>query len=489
MDDLKQKTIRGASSRLLAQAATFLLRIFSMMVLARLLDPSDFGLVGMVTALTGILSLFRDFGLSAATVQRVNVTEAQMSTLFWLNLLVGGFLTALTLLCAPAVGAFYHEPRLVGVTCVVAASFLLNGAGVQHSALLQRQMRFTALAIIDFVSLVGSALVAIVAANAGLRYWSLALMTVSMPLVSTPCLWLVASWAPGRPRRHSGIRSLMRFGGTITLNGLVIYIGSNFEKVLLGRFWGADAIGIYGRAYNIIRIPTDSLNGAIGEVAFSALSRIQHDAQLLKRYFLKGYSLVLALTLPLTVACAMFADDIIRVLLGPKWAAAAPIFRLLAPTILAFAILNPLGWLMNSLGLVGRGLRIAIVLAPVMVAGYVIGLPHGPKGVAFAYSTVMVLAVLPLIAWAVRDTSITVLNILTTVARPLISVVIAGAIAYAARAVYGALSSSWLRLFVENAILFSIYVAVLLLIAGERSVYRDLLRRLRTRLAGEKLAI
>ncbi len=136
---------------------------------------------------------------------------------------------------------------------------------------------------------------------------------------------------------------MMHFGGTLTLNGLVVYIATNFEKILLGRFWGVDAVGLYGRAYQLINIPTENLNSAAGEVAFSALSRLQHDPHRLKKYFLKGYSLVLALTLPITIACALFADDIILVLLGPKWKAAATILRLLAPTMLVFAIANPSG--------------------------------------------------------------------------------------------------------------------------------------------------
>ena len=119
----------------------------------------------------------------------------------------------------------------------------------------------------------------------------------------------------------------------MTLNGLIVYAASNFEKVLLGRFWGVDALGIYGRAYQLINIPTENLNSAAGEVAFSALSRIQDDPGRVKRYFLKGYSLVLAMTLPITIGCALFADDTILVLLGPKWMAAAPVFRFLAPTI------------------------------------------------------------------------------------------------------------------------------------------------------------
>ena len=200
---------------------------------------------------------------------------------------------------------------------------------------------------------------------------------------------------------------MMRFGGTLTLNGLVAYVAYNLEKVLIGRFWGIDAIGIYGRAYQLINIPTENLNSAVGEVAFSALSRVQDDPARFKSYFLKGYSLVLGLTLPVTMACALFAHDLIFILLGPKWKDAAPIFRLLAPTIAIFAIINPLGWLLTSLGLVGRGLKIALVFAPIMIAGYVIGLPYGPRGMAFGYSAVMALWVIPHIAWCVHGTVIT----------------------------------------------------------------------------------
>ena len=166
---------------------------------------------------------------------------------------------------------------------------------------------------------------------------------------------------------------MMRFGGLITLNGLIVYIAYNLDKILLGRYWGAGIIGIYGRAYQLINIPTDNLNSAVGSVAFSTLSRLQHDQERLKSYFLKGYSLVVTMTLPITFACALFADDLIFVMLGPKWQGAVPIFRLLAPTILIFAVINPLGWLLYSLGLVGRSLKIALVIAPLVTAGYLSG--------------------------------------------------------------------------------------------------------------------
>jgi len=489
MKDLKELTIRGGSARIVAQVSNFSLRIGSVMILSRLLEPRDFGLLGMVTAFTGVLSLFRDFGLSAASVQRATVTREQTSTLFWINVLVGTVLTVIAISLAPAVATFYREPRLLWVTYVVAISFLFNGAGVQHSAILQRQMRFTSLAWIDIVALVISTAIAIGGAKAGYGYWALAAMAVSLPLTTTIGLWLVSRWLPGMPRRGCGIRSMMRFGGTVTLNSIVVYIAFNFDKVLLGRFWGAEILGMYGRAYQLIRIPTDNLNSAIGEVAFSALSRIQDDASRLKRYFLKGYSLVLALTLPITIACGLFAEDIVIVLLGSKWKDAAAIFRLLAPTIVIFAIMNPLGWLLTSLGRVGRSLKIASVMAPVMIVGYLIGLPYGPKGVALVYSTLMSVFIIPVIIWAVRDTEISSLDVFTTIGRPLVSGLVAGAIALVLRFSYQHLLSSFPRLIVEVAILFSLYLAILLYVMDQKSFYLDLFRTLRRRSSGDQQAL
>src|SRR5215813_11703903 len=311
MEDLKQKTIRGGLARLCAQIADFLLRLGSLMVLARLLDPKDFGLVGMVTAFTGILNLFRDFGLSAAAVQRSTVSEEQSSTLFWINVLVGILLGLITLSMAPAIAAFYREPRLVSVTAALAAGFLFNSAGVQHSALLQRKMSFATLSVINTIGLIMGIGVAIVMAKAGYGYWALVTMALSTPLVITIGMWLATGWVPGRPHKGVGIRSMMHFGGALTLDGVVVYVATNLDKALLGRYWGVDAVGLYGRAYQLITIPTDNLNSAAGQVAFSALSRLQDNLVRTKSYFLKGYSLVLALTVPATIGCALFADDIV----------------------------------------------------------------------------------------------------------------------------------------------------------------------------------
>jgi len=272
MKDLKEKTIRGGAARMLAQIATFVFRVGSVMIVARLVDPHDTGLVQMVTAFTGVLNLFRDFGLSTATVQREHVTDEQISTLFWINVAVGTLLAGIAVAFSPLVVRFYHEPRLAGIMMVLSAGFIFNAMGVQHSALLQRALRFTELAVINVSAIVVSILVAIGLAKMGYGYWALVAQTVTLPLTTTIGVWIGANWRPGLPRRGAGVLGMLKFGGTLTLNGLVVYIGYNLDKVLLGRYWGAEDLGLYGRSFQLISIPTDNLNQSVGEVAFSALS-------------------------------------------------------------------------------------------------------------------------------------------------------------------------------------------------------------------------
>jgi O-antigen/teichoic acid export membrane protein len=476
--DLRNRVLRGGFTKVCAQATVFAVRIGSVMVLARILSPSDFGLVGMVTAVTGVLAVLRDFGLSAATVQRVDVSHDQTSTLFWFNILLGAVLTVAVMAMAPFVARFYHEPRLFWVTIAVSTGFLFNAAGVQHSALLQRQVRFTALAAIDVISLVASSAIGIGMALLGFGYWALAVIAIAPAIVTSLCLWLASGWIPGRPRLRIGLRSLLRFGGALTAINVLMYIAYNSEKVLLGRFWGAAVLGIYGRAYYLINIPTDNLNAAVGDVAFSALSRLQHDPQGFRSYFLKGYSLVLTLTIPMSAAIALFAPDLISIVLGPKWQQAIPILRLLAPTILVLAFINPVGWLMFSLGLVGRSLKASLVFAPLVIASYAMGLSHGPKGVAFAYSAVMVLCAVPLVAYGVHGTVVTLRDILVTASRPLISAVVATAVAFCVQHWCAGSLAPVLRLLLESAVLACVYAIMLLYVMGQKAFYFGLIRSL-----------
>jgi len=487
MKDLRAKTIRGGLARIGSQAANLALRLGSLMILARLLDPKDFGLVAMVTVLTGALNLFRDFGLSTATIQRTNITEEQLSTLFWINVLFGALLTCIALASAPVIADFYHEPRLRWIAVALAGVFLLNALGVQHSALLQRQMRFTTLAAIETMATVVSVGVGIVAAFQGFGVWALVGMTLVAPIVYSISVWLASSWTPGLPRRNVGIGSMMRFGGTVTLNSIVVYVAYNVEKVLLGRFWGADALGIYGRAYQLVNLPAENLNSAIGEVAFSALSRIKDDTNRLRSYFLKGYSLVVSVTLPITIAGILFADDVILVVLGPKWSDVAPIFRLLAPTILVFAMINPMWWLLAATGLVGRSLKIGLVLAPLVILSYVVGLPYGPRGVALAYSTIMMLWLIPHLAWCVHGTGVSLKHVMRAISRPLLSATAATVLAAGVVLLLPESFPPIGRLLIGVPVLLVAFVGMLFYVMGQKGFYVDLLRGMTTRLTEGKV--
>jgi PST family polysaccharide transporter len=476
MKDLKQRTMRGGLARLVTQIATLLLRTGTLMVMARLLTPADFGLVGMVTAMIGVFNVFRDFGLSAAAVQRKSITPEQSSTLFWINLLVGGALGLTVMAMGPLVARFYHQPELVGITAVLAIAFVFNAAGVQHSALLERQMRFVLLSVIDIISWTVSTSVGILMALRGFGHWALVSTSIVTPLVYTIGVWLASRWVPGRPRRDHGIFSIMRFGGTLTLNGLIMYFAMNADKILLGRFWGVNALGIYGRAYQLVNIPTDNLNSAAGGVIFAALSRVRGEAQRFRSYFLKGYSLILSCTVPITVMCGLFGDDIIRVFLGVKWQSAIPVFRCLAPTTFGFAILVPLGWLLSSCGLVNRGLKMAVVIAPLLILGYACGLHWGPQGVAIAYSTTMMLIVIPMIGWAARGTAVSLPDLLQALGRPVFSGLAAAIPAYGMRLLCGSAFPPVVRLAITLITLYTAYLGMLLYVMGQKRLYIDILR-------------
>ena len=198
---------------------------------------------------------------------------------------------------------------------------------------------------------------------------------------------------------------------------------------------------------------------------------------------------MLALTLPITILCALFANDAISVLLGPKWRDAAPIFRLLAPTILAFAMINPFGWLLFSMGRLERSLKIALVIAPLVIAGYVIGLPYGPKGVALGYSVAMVLWIFPHIAWCVQGTVISFWDVVQVLSRPLISGAVASILPLALQLFYASSFSPLLRLVTGVSLFISVYIAMLLFVMGQKEFYLNLIGTLRRRTPLEEEAL
>jgi O-antigen/teichoic acid export membrane protein len=360
----------------------------------------------------------------------------------------------------------------------VAVGFPIGAAGVQHSALLERRLRYVALTAIDLLSLVASVSIGIGMALSGFEYWSIVGMTLASTTITTICLWVTTGWVPRMPSRAVGVRSMLVFGGTVTLNGLVIYLAYNLDKVLLGRYWGANELGLYERPYRLLEMPLVNLNAAIGGVAFSALSRLQDEPERFKNYFLKGYSVVTSMTLPTIAFCGLFAEDVVLVALGPKWADAAVTFRLLAPAFLVLAMINPTSWLLLSTGRQARSLAIALVMAPVVMTAFVIGLPHGRNGMAFAFSTAMALWLVPHIIWALYDTMISPRDLLGSLMPQVLSIIVAAAVAWAFRTYYGQLQPPFFRLALEGGIMVGTYLWMLMFIMGQKTLYRDLFRQL-----------
>jgi PST family polysaccharide transporter len=196
----------------------------------------------------------------------------------------------------------------------------------------------------------------------------------------------------------------------------------------------------------------------------------------MKSYFLKGYSLILSLTVPIIVTCGVYAADIIRVFLGQKWASAAPVFRLLAPAMLTFAILIPLQWLLASCGLVGRGLRISLVRAPILIVGCVIGLHWGPKGVACAYSVVMGALMIPMMVWAVFGTPVSVRDLIVTVSRPLFSGIVAASVGLGVQFFVAPSLSVVPRLILGATVICSTYLLILIYALNQKRLFMELFR-------------
>ena len=201
---------------------------------------------------------------------------------------------------------------------------------------------------------------------------------------------------------------------------------------------------------------------------------IQHDADRFSRSFLRAYSLLLSVTLPIAITCPLFAEEIIRVLLGPKWMEVVPIFRLLAPTSLVFALANPLSWLVMSTGRVGRALSMSAATTPVVIVGILLGLSHGPTGVALGYSAAMALLLIPIVAWAKHGTGITWSDLWRVTKIPLLAGVLAGAVGLTAKLTLGGALPPIVVLALGVGLVFGVYASALIAM-GQKKLYVDLL--------------
>jgi len=395
LDNLKHRTISSGFVTIASQGMKFVLTLGSTMVLARLLTPRDFGLIAMVTTVTGFLRVFKDFGLSTATVQRETITEAQVSNLFWINVAVSGALSLTVASLAPVVAWFYREPRLVAVTLVLSTTFLFSGSAVQHLALLNRQMRFKEIAVIEVGSMLVGVACGVGMALGNFGYWALVMSSVAMEGAAVVFTWSLSRWRPQWPLFHSGTRSFVRFGVSLTLAGFVNCISKNVDSTLLGRFYGADALGIYSRAMALLIRPLDQFLTPVTTVLESTLARIQGDPERYRRTFLQIYNAMAMVGFVGTGLLLALSRPVTLVLLGAKWEKASVIFAGFAGMALYAPLASALGFLLISQGR-GRDLLFVSIISNVaVVAGVAAGLPFGPAGVAIGWSVVCLCCAMP----------------------------------------------------------------------------------------------
>jgi PST family polysaccharide transporter len=406
--DLKGRAVRGGAVTLGTQAGKFVLTTGSTMVLARLLTPNDYGLVGMVTAVIGFASVFKDLGLSSATIQKAEITHQQVSNLFWLNAVFGAAISLLVALLAPVVAWFYHEPRLTLIGLAMASLYLLGGLTTQHQAILQRQMRFVAVGVIDVIALVVGLSTGVGMALSGAGYWALVGMSLTQALTSLVGVWVVCGWRPGWPSRQSDVRGLVAFGSHITMVDFLAFLARNLDNILLGRWWGPQVLAMYAKAYQMLMMPLNQINSPIRGVALPSLCRLQDDPEQFRRFYLKALSLISLITLPLIMLFILFADEIVGLVLGPQWREVGGIFRWLGVAALPQPMMNTDGWLYVATGQTARMMRWTWVTASVTLLSFIIGLPWGAQGVAVSYMAVELLLAWPVMWVATRGSAVKV---------------------------------------------------------------------------------
>ncbi len=419
--DLARSAVRGGTFTLAAQGMKVVVQLVAISALSRLLHPEDFGLIAMAAAVVGFVELFKDLGLSLATVQHPRITQDQVSTLFWINAISGLVLAMLTAAIAPLVARWYGEPKLIAITVALATTLALGGLTVQHQALIRRRMAFGILALIDVGSQAIGVGAAIGVATAGGGYWALVLQPIAAGSVAALGLLLLGGWMPSRRVCWAETRPLLVFGANMAGCNVLSYLSKTLDNVLIGRRWGPSQLGTYSRAYGILMLPITQINGPIAAVAIPVLSRLRHDPEAYSAQYLRLVRFMLALTTPACFIMAIFAPEIVRVLLGGSWADAGQILRVLSVASLVLPVLYAGGWLFASMGRTRQYLVVWVFVASALLGAFVAGLPRGAVGVARAYAMTMWLLIAPFLAVAIRGTGIKPWRLLGTIAAPLIA--------------------------------------------------------------------
>jgi O-antigen/teichoic acid export membrane protein len=272
----------------------------------------------------------------------------------------------------------------------------------------------------------------------GAGHWALVAQVVMLNAANMVLVWVLSGWRPGAPSRHSGVRAMLRYGGSLTGFNALNYFTRNADNILIGRVIGADALGIYAKAYQLLLLPLQQLVTPLSAVVVPALSRLQGEPERYRNYYTKALLPLVVIAFPLVAFCSVAAHDVIRVALGEQWVGAARVFVLLAPAALIGSFNVATGWVYLSLGRTDRQLRWGLLASTLTVASFVVGLRWGIEGVAAGFSLVTVALRYPSVVYCFRGTPLRAADVTAVVWRPAVAAAVAAGATWCARGLFTA---------------------------------------------------
>lgn len=427
---LKIRAIHGAGAVLFTSAFNFVVHFTYTIVLARLLTPEDFGLIAMVTTFSLLLQNFGGSGITEAVIQKEAINHKTTSTLFWCNATISFGLTIAFMLMAPFFAWFFNSPQLKFITIGIAFSIIGSGLSTIHMAILRRTMQFYVTTYIIMFAAVVSTAITIFMAWQGFGYWALVIYLVSRPLLITIGSWFLCHWRPGRPGKIKDILPMLAFAMHIYGNFILNYFSRNIDKLLVGWRYSVAPLGYYKKAYDLFLLPAGQLIQPLTTVAFAALSRLIHEPDKYRRYYLDAVSIVAFIGMPLSAMMTLTGKDIILLVLGPQWTKAGEIFCYFGASIGVMFIYSTQGWLHVSLGRPERWLRWGVFECIATTAFFIMGLPFGVEGVATAYAASFYILVAPCLWYAGAPINISLSSLFSVIWKYFISALFAGLASY-----------------------------------------------------------
>jgi polysaccharide transporter, PST family len=384
--ELRRLAVRGAAATVMAAAAGLAAQLMSTLILARLLLPSDFGVVAMVTTFSMLLMSFGQNGFEELIIQRRELNRSQASNLFWITCGIGFALAIAFAAAGSLLARFYGAPEVRWITFGISPTIFIAATSVVHIALLKRALRFTAVSLNEVVRIVVQTVIAVLLAVAGWGYWALVGGIVASTLSMTAAAWCLCRWIPSLPQRGHGTRGMLSFAVSVYGRFSANYFARNFDNLLIGWQFNATALGFYKKAYDLFALSATQLTSPVANVALAALSPLTQDRIGFKRSLAKTLGIVAFVSMAVGADLTLIGKDVVRLVLGTKWAESGRLFELFGPGIGIMVLYSTVGWIHLSIGRPERWLRWTVVETVITVLLFIVALPWGPAGIALAWT-------------------------------------------------------------------------------------------------------